>query len=98
PGGVLLALLGPVLGVRGAVCPPTGRRRPISPDLRPTRPAHLVLLRQPPGLLSVCATVPQRLAPGHPDSPLRRGPYTPAPPAAHGVGAIPARLCSSFNT
>src|SRR5439155_993150 len=64
--GVYLAVLGPVLGpILGAVCGPAGRR-PTPPGLCRTCPTYLVLLRESPRVLPVYATVPRRLATGHP--------------------------------
>src|SRR5712691_1467095 len=75
PRGVYLAVLGPVLGpILGAICGPANRRCPTPPGLCRTCPAYLVLLRESPRVLPVCATVPRRLATGRPDTALGRGP------------------------
>src|SRR5712691_9164058 len=50
-----------------------GRRRSTPAHLCPTCSTSLVLLRQPPRLLSLCATVPRRLATGHPNAAVRCG-------------------------
>jgi hypothetical protein len=85
--GILGAVLGSVLG---AVCRPARRCHPTPAGVYPTCSPHLVLLRQSPGLLSVCATVPQWLAPSHPNTAV--GAERPAPPVP------PAQTCHKPRT
>src|SRR5262249_60959121 len=74
--GILGAVLGSVLDT---LCLPARRRHPTPAGVYPTCPTYLVLLRQSPGLLSVCATMPRWLAPSHPNTTV--GTERPAPPA-----------------